>query len=130
MMRGKLIKTQLARAFEADINERLAGMSELLELFKSKYDPKCHGVKYHLTVHTPPEILFTKKDRVVSQNSFDADCHKLLTDRISDAVGIDDAIFTRWYVDKVVAADGMWNMEILIETFDITELYGSSAELH
>lgn len=129
LMKGRLIKTQLARAFDEDLTERLDAFRESFDFFRRQYDEKNHALKIHVIVQTPRETLFTKKG-TISQNSVDADAHKLLFDRISDAIDIDDSAFCRWHVDKVLSPNEFWNFKVTIETFLKEELHGPDSLLH
>lgn len=125
LMRGKLIKTSLARAFEEDLKGRLEELEDLFEMFRSRYDKTVHAVRATAYVYTPADTLWTKKG-TISENSVDGDAHKLLWDCLSEALQIDDAHFADWRIVKMESPDEFWNYTIIFETYSKAELSGTT----
>ncbi len=119
--RPMLIKTQLCREFEKDLENRLKIYSLEMEKFKTSFDPKSHYLKAEYTIHTPMEELFTKDGRV-SSRSVDLDAHKCFQDTIFRCLGLDDKLVRDVRYSSPVSQNGNWNYDIAVTIVPIDSL--------
>jgi hypothetical protein len=116
-----LIKTDLARSFEADLTERLKEFEDEFTKFRGLVCLDKHYLSVLYLVHTPSDSLFTK-DGKVSARSVDWDAHKLFQDVIFKCLGLDDKMVRNGQVITPVSKDNHWNYTVTLEIKDIEEL--------
>lgn len=121
VVRNMLIKTDLARAFEADLTERLEEFSDDFRDFVGMVCLHEHYLSIVYIIYTPSDSLFTKDGRI-SSKSVDLDAHKVFQDTIFRCIGLDDKMIREAKYTTPVSLDGKWNYSVEITIKKISEL--------
>ena len=116
--RNMLIKTDLARAFEADLTERMGRIKNDTDAFAGLVR-ESHYLSAVYTIHTPRGLLLTKEGRV-SARSVDWDAHKLFQDVLFKCMGLDDKLVRDGRVITPVSPDDNWHYEIKFKLENLT----------
>lgn len=119
-----LIKTDLARSFEADLIERLEEFKNDFRDFKRMVLLDQHYLSVVYTIYTPSDALFTKDGRI-SARCPDMDSYKLFQDVIFKCLGMDDRIIREAKLITKVSETGKWDYRIELEIRKIHDLYES-----
>lgn len=109
-----LIKTDLARAFEADLTKRLEKFHDVFRVFKGMVHLDEHYLHGVYRIYTPAGSLFTLDGRV-SNRSTDWDAHKLFQDVVFKALELDDKLIRHGEVITPVSHDNNWNYVISLQ---------------
>lgn len=121
-----LIKTDLARAFEKDLTQRLEKFHDDFRAFSELVILDRHYISAVYRIYTPTDSLFTKDGRI-SLRATDWDCHKLFQDVLFKCLGLDDKLVRDGRVVTPVSDDGKWNYEITLQLGNICNLRNTSS---
>jgi hypothetical protein len=120
--RNMLIKTDLAREFEKDLNLRMHDYAESFFMFRHEFKPMQSYLKVKYTIFTPKSELLTKEGKI-SLKAVDVDAHKLFQDVMFKSIGLDDKYIRNVSFFTPVSVDDKWNYVITIEKVDIEHLF-------
>lgn len=118
---NRLIKTELARAFEKDLSARLNDLRDQFQLFSYQYVPSKHYIKAEIVIFTPRDNMITKSNSI-SQHSTDFDAHKLFVDVIFKSLDLNDKLIRDARIVTPISKDDKWNYHITLEFRPIEEL--------
>lgn len=125
-----LIKTDLCRAFEADLTKRLEEFRDRFRFFAELVQVDKHYIAVLYRIYTPAELLFTKDGRI-SLKATDWDAHKVFQDTLFRSMGLDDKLVRDGRVITPVSKSGKWDYEITLqleETCKLTQEYQTPSE--
>lgn len=121
VVRNMLIKTDLARAFEADLTERLGEFSEDFRHFAGMVRLDEHYFSVVYDIYTPSSALFTKDGRISSRCP-DLDSYKVFQDTIFRSLGFDDKMVREVSYITHLSHNDKWNYAVSIAVKNIKEL--------
>jgi hypothetical protein len=116
-----MIKTPLAREFEADLSNRLLEYGEDIGKFRKKFKDKENYIDLEFFAYCPPNELFTKNGSINSKCP-DFDSNKLMIDVIFKGIGINDKYVKEANIKYLQSYDEYWNFVILLHIRKVENL--------